>query len=56
MYFSLVTLASLGYGVITPAVPLTRALACMEVIAGQFYLAITVAGLVALYLKEGRDS
>ncbi len=52
MYFSFVTLASLGYGDITPAAPLTRALACMEVIAGQFYIAIMVAGLVALYLKR----
>ena len=55
MYFSFVTLASLGYGDITPTVPLTRALACIEVIAGQFYIAIMVAGLVALYMKEGRD-
>ena len=42
-------------GGLTPAVPLTRALACIEVIAGQFYIAIMVAGLVALYMKEGRD-
>jgi len=52
LYFSFVTLASLGYGDITPAAPLARTLAYLEVIAGQFYLAIMVAGLVGLYMMK----
>lgn len=52
LYFSFVTLASLGYGDIIPLAPLARILVCIEVVFGQFYLAIMVAGLVALYLKE----
>lgn len=52
LYFSFVTLASLGYGDITPAVPLAKTLAYLEVIAGQFYIAIMVAGLVGLYMQD----
>jgi len=52
LYFSFVTLASLGYGDISPAGPLARTFAYLEVIAGQFYIAIMVAGLVGLYMKK----
>ena len=46
VYFSFVSLASLGYGEITPAFPPARFLAYMEAIAGQFYMAILVASLI----------
>ena len=46
LYFSYVTLATPGYGDITPAIPLTRTLAYLEAIAGTFYLAIVVASLI----------
>ena len=45
-YFSFITLATVGYGDVTPATPLARTLAWMEAVAGQFYLAVLVAGLV----------
>ena len=45
-YFSFVTLTSLGYGEITPALPITRFLAFMEAIVSHFYLAILVASLI----------
>ena len=45
-YFSFVTLTTLGYGDMTPAVPTTQALAYLEAIAGQMYIAILVAGLI----------
>lgn len=48
LYFSFVTLATLGYGDITPAGPFTRGLAVFEAIVGQFYLAILVARLIGL--------
>lgn len=51
-YFSFVTMVSLGYGDITPVAPLARTLAYLEAIAGQFYLAIMVAGLVGLYMTQ----
>lgn len=48
MYFSFVTLATLGYGDVTPTGPVTRGLAIFEAIVGQLYLAILVARLVGL--------
>ncbi|MGR8940661.1 MAG: potassium channel family protein [Gammaproteobacteria bacterium] len=56
LYFSFVTLASLGYGDITPHAPLARTLAYLEVITGQMYIAIMVAGVVGLYLISGRKT
>jgi hypothetical protein len=56
LYFSFVTLASLGYGDITPVAPLARTLAYFEVVTGQFYIAIMVAGLVSNYLEERREA
>jgi voltage-gated potassium channel len=51
-YYSFITLATVGYGDVTPATPLARTLAWMEAIAGQFYLAILVAGLVGLKITQ----
>jgi len=48
LYFSFVTLATLGYGDILPTVPTTRTLAWMEAVFGQFYIAVLVARLVGL--------
>jgi voltage-gated potassium channel len=54
LYFSFVTLASLGYGDITPVAPLARTLAYLEVVGGQLYIAIMLAGLVGLFLHDRR--
>lgn len=51
-YFSFMTLSTLGYGDVLPITPLTRLLACMEAICGQFYLAILVAGLVSVRVGQ----
>lgn len=48
IYFSFVTLATLGYGDLTPATPVMRGLSVFEAIIGQLYLAIMVARLVSL--------
>jgi voltage-gated potassium channel len=55
-YFSFVTLTTSGYGDITPATPLTRALAVLEAVTGQFYLAILVAGLIGLKVGKPQRS
>jgi hypothetical protein len=52
MYFSLATLTTTGYGDIVPVDPLARSLANLEAVLGQFYLAITVARLVTLELRD----
>ena len=51
-YFSFSTLTTLGYGDLSPATPLARSLAIVEATAGQLYLAILVARLVALELSH----
>ncbi len=52
VYFSFVTLTTLGYGDILPLTFSARSLAYFEAIVGQFYLAVLVAGLVGAYLSE----
>ena len=54
LYFSFVTLTTLGYGDIAPISADARALAILEAIIGQLYLAVIVARLVGIYLSQGR--
>jgi voltage-gated potassium channel len=51
-YYSFITLATVGYGDVTPLTPLARTLAWMEAITGQFYLAILVAGFVGFKVTQ----
>ncbi len=55
IYFSFVTLATLGYGDIVPRSEAARGLAILEAVAGQLYLAVMVARLVSLYVRR-RDA
>ena len=50
VYFSFVTLSTVGYGDITPLSPPARSFAFMEAIIGQIYLAVLVARLVGLHI------
>lgn len=50
LYFSLVTLSTLGYGDVTPANDIVRMLAPIEAILGQLYVAVVIARLVGLHL------
>ena len=52
LYFSFVTLTTLGYGDISPASDLTRAIAYLETVCGQFYLTILVASLVGAHMAD----
>jgi hypothetical protein len=51
IYFSFVTLATLGYGDVVPRSLPARGLAIVEAVAGQLYLAVMVARLVSLYVR-----
>ena len=51
-YYSFITLATVGYGDVTPTTPLARTLAWIEAIVGQFYLAVLVAGLVGFKVTQ----
>jgi voltage-gated potassium channel len=56
LYFSFVTMTTLGYGDIAPVSALARVLAYMQAVVGQFYIAILVAGLVSAHISQrGRD-
>jgi hypothetical protein len=47
VYFSFITLATVGYGDFAPALRLGRALAVLEGLMGQLYLVTVVALLVS---------
>ncbi len=52
IYFSFVTLTTLGYGDISPVNEVARSLVYLEAICGQFYIAILVASLVGAHMSE----
>jgi hypothetical protein len=56
IYFSFVTLTTLGYGDVTPVSDAARNLAWLEAMVGQLYLAIMIAGLVAVQISESQAS
>jgi hypothetical protein len=49
VYYSFVTLGTLGYGDILPKSDLARGIAVFEVIGGQLFLAVMVARLIGLF-------
>jgi hypothetical protein len=51
LYFSFITLTTLGYGDITPVTNTARVLVYTEAIVGVFYMAVMVAGLVSGYIS-----
>lgn len=54
IYFSFVTLTSVGFGDILPVHPLARSLSNLEAIIGQLYPATLLARLVTLELEDRR--
>ena len=55
LYFSLVTLSTIGYGDIVPLSGEARMLAALEGVTGVLYIAITVALLVGRFRSEFSD-
>jgi hypothetical protein len=53
LYFSLVSLTTVGYGDIVPASGLARPLAVFEGVFGTLYLAVMIARLVGLHIAAG---
>jgi hypothetical protein len=52
VYFSFVTQASLGYGDITPQLPLASRMVVLQAVMGQFYVAVVVAYLIAVFISQ----
>ena len=55
IYYSFVTLATIGYGDIVPRTDVARGLAIVEGVGGQLFLAVLVARLLSLYSGSARE-
>ncbi|HEY3065027.1 MAG TPA: potassium channel family protein [Methylomirabilota bacterium] len=51
IYYSFVTLATLGYGDVVPKTEVARGLAVLEAVGGQLYVAVMIARLVGARLQ-----
>jgi voltage-gated potassium channel Kch len=52
LYFSIVTITTLGYGDISPLTTEARMIATAEAFVGQMYVAVTIARLVGIYTSK----
>lgn len=52
LYYSFVTLTTLGYGDVTPLTPMATSLAVLEAIIGQIYLTVLIARLVGMHIAH----
>jgi len=52
VYYSFVTLTTLGYGDITPITTMARSLCILEAVIGQLYLVVQVAWLVGVHVSQ----
>lgn len=49
LYFSIMTLATVGYGDVVPAVPVARSLCVIETLVGVMYIGVLLARFVSLH-------
>lgn len=56
VYFSFVTMTTVGYGDLTPTTGLARTMAVTEALTGQVFLVVLVARLVAMYSPQPGES
>jgi hypothetical protein len=56
LYFSFITLSTVGYGDITPVSRAARWLAATEAITGLLYVAVLIARLVSLYSRAKSEN
>jgi hypothetical protein len=54
LYYSFITLTTVGYGDIVPLTSPARSLAVLEAVTGQLYLAVTIARLVGVHASQPR--
>jgi len=54
VYYSFITMTTVGYGDLSPATGLPRTFAVMEALTGQIFLVVMVSRLVALYTPRAR--
>lgn len=54
IYYSFVTMTTLGYGDMTPTDRITRTLSWIQSVTGQFYVAVLIAWLVSALPRPGK--
>jgi len=52
IYYSIVTITTLGYGDITPVTDVAQSFSALEAIVGQIYLVVLVARLVGIHIAQ----
>ena len=55
IYYSLVTITTLGYGDITPLTAQANAFSSLEAVTGQIYLVVLVARLVGMHIAQSTN-
>lgn len=55
VYYSFVTMTTLGYGDITPKIHVAATLAYVQALIGQLYVAILIARLVSMYSTQSDE-
>jgi hypothetical protein len=56
VYFSFITMTTVGYGDLSPANGLPRTTAVLEALAGQIFLVVLVSRLVAMYTPTSAEA
>jgi len=56
VYFSMITLSTVGYGDILPASDQARMLAMVEAVVGQFFVAVVVAMFISMYTTQAIEA
>jgi len=52
IYFSFVTMTTLGFGDTAPVLPAAKSLSMMQAVLGQFYIATLLASLMGKYVRD----
>ena len=55
LYYSFVTITTLGYGDITPITAIANSFSFLEAVIGQLYLVVLVARLVGMHIAQSMD-
>jgi hypothetical protein len=55
IYYSFVTLTTVGYGDVTAVSMIARSYSVLEAVIGQLYLTVLVAGLVGLHISQSTE-
>lgn len=55
VYFSFITMTTLGYGDVAPLTRATEGVAAMAAVSGQLFLAMVIGRLVSLYMAKRRE-